>query len=83
MKAVVIWVLIVMQNPNGHPREAGLFASKPVCQQAGKIQQREMDKINRAEKYTKDPRGPVFVDGHSMTYECIHLSEWNPDYTAN
>jgi hypothetical protein len=50
-----------------------MFASKTVCEQVGKIQQRESDKINRGRR---DGRGPVFQDGHSMSYECLSQKDY-------
>ncbi len=46
MEAIIVWALIANYHPVDHPRYLGQFASKAVCEQAGKIEQRESDKIN-------------------------------------
>ena len=74
MKALMIWFLVASFHPVDHPRDLGMFASKTVCEQVGKIQQRESDKINRGRR---DGRGTVFQDGHSMSYECLSQKDWD------
>ena len=72
---IIVWVLVVNYHPIDHDRIYGQYTSKALCEQWGKILQREIDKIHRAKGETTDPRGAVFRDGHSMTYWCITEDE--------
>jgi hypothetical protein len=71
VKNILVWSLVVNYHPVDHPREMGFYATKVECVSAGKALQRNWDVITRKSGTTTDRRGPVFVDGHALGYDCV------------
>jgi hypothetical protein len=70
VKNILVWSLVVNFHPVDHPREIAVYATKAECESAGKAIQPNRDIITKKSGTTTDRRGPVFVDGHALSYDC-------------
>jgi hypothetical protein len=71
VKNILVWSLVVNFHPVDHPRDMGFYATRAECESAGKALQRNWDVIQEKSGSATDVRGPVFVHGHALGYDCV------------